>query len=42
MCEHLEMMDRPTDAGECFHQMTTELGGEMNLHGEYLEWALGE
>ena len=22
--------------------MVTELGGEMNLHGEHLEWALGE
>ena len=36
------MIDRVTDAVECFHQMETELGGVMNLHGEHSEWALGE
>ena len=42
LCDHLETTDRVTDAVECFHQMTAELGGEMNLHGEHSEWALGE
>ena len=38
VCERLEMMDRVTDAVDCFHQMTSEL----NLHDEHLEWILGE
>ena len=42
VCERLETMDHVTDAVECFNQMTSELGGEMNLHGEHLEWALGK
>ena len=42
VCERLETIDHVADAVECFHQMTTELGGETNLHGEHSEWALGE
>ena len=34
VCEHLENTDRLTGAVECFHQMTTELGRNMNLRGE--------
>ena len=41
VCERLGMMDRITDAFECFHQMATELGGEMDLYDERSEWALG-
>ena len=42
LCERLETMDRVTDAVECFHQMTSALGGEINLDGEQSDWALGE
>ena len=35
-------MDRVTDAVECFHQMTSELEGEVNQQGDHSEWALGE
>ena len=42
VCEHLEKMDRVTDAVECYHHMTTELGGKMNLRGEHWKWILGE
>ena len=42
VCERLEKMDRVTDAIECFHHMTTELGGNMNLRGEQWKWILGE
>ena len=30
------------DVVECFNEMTTELGGEMNMHGEVLQWASGK
>jgi len=40
--EALYAAGRTKDAVECFHQMTSELGGETSLHGEHLEWALGE
>ena len=36
------MIDRVTDAVECFHQMKIEMGEETNLYGEHSEWALGE
>ena len=42
ICERLETMDRITDAVRCFHQMTTELGGQLNLRGEHSKWVLGE
>ena len=35
--EHLEATDRIADPVQCFHQMTSELGENMNL-----EWALGK
>ncbi|KAF8550490.1 hypothetical protein OG21DRAFT_1513946 [Imleria badia] len=38
ICERLETIDRITDAFECVKQLTTELGGENNLHGGCLEW----
>ena len=41
VCECLEVTDRVMDAVECFHQMASDLGREMNLHGES-EWAIGE
>ena len=42
VCERLETLDRVTDALECFHQMTSALGRNMNLHGEHSEWGHGE
>ena len=46
LCEALHAAGRTKDAVECFHQMTTEFGGEfggdMTLYGEDSEWALGE
>ena len=42
ICEQLDTLNRITDATECFHQMTSELGEEINLHGEQAEWVLGE
>ena len=42
ICEHLDTLDEITDATECFHQMTTELGEEINLHIEQAEWVLSE
>ena len=42
LCEALYAADLFKDAVDCFHQMTAELGEETNLHGENLEWPLGE
>ncbi|KAN0087823.1 hypothetical protein V8E55_006444 [Tylopilus felleus] len=33
ICEHLESMDRMTDAVECFHEMTNDLGEEVYASG---------
>ena len=41
LCEALYAAGRTKDAVEYFHQMSSELGGEANLHGEHLEWAMG-
>jgi hypothetical protein len=30
------------DAIECFHQVNSELAGEMNTHDEQAKWAVGE
>ena len=42
VCERLETIDRIMDVVECLNQMMSELGREMNLHGEHSEWAVGE
>ena len=42
VCDRLETIGRIMDAVECFNEMTTELGGETNMHGEVLQWANGE
>lgn len=38
VCERLEVIDRITDAIECFRQMVEQ----ANVHDEQMEWALGE
>ncbi|KAF8451935.1 hypothetical protein L210DRAFT_949926 [Boletus edulis BED1] len=30
LCERLETIERITDAVECFYDMTSELGGDVN------------
>jgi len=42
LCEALYAAGRTKNAVECFRQMSSELGGEANLHGEHLEWAMSE
>ncbi|KAF8127986.1 hypothetical protein EV363DRAFT_1171198, partial [Boletus edulis] len=42
VCERLEMVDRITDAVECFHEMTSGLGGEVYMIGPMTEWVCGE
>lgn len=42
ICERLETLEQVMDAAECFHQMTSELDGEMNLLAEETEWTDGE
>ncbi|KAF8439762.1 hypothetical protein L210DRAFT_3645759 [Boletus edulis BED1] len=39
LCDALYAAGRTKDAVECFHQLTSELGRETDLHG-HLEWAL--
>ena len=36
------MSDHVTDAIECFHEMMTELGGEVYMSGPMTEWVSGE
>ncbi|KAF8439820.1 hypothetical protein L210DRAFT_3645803 [Boletus edulis BED1] len=40
LCKALYAAGRTKDAADCFHQMTSELGGETNQHGDRLEWNL--
>jgi hypothetical protein len=42
ICEQLDTLDRITDATECFHQMTNELGEGENVHVTEAEWIHGE
>ena len=42
VCERLETIDRITDAVECFHHITSGLGGKIILHGEHSGWARRE
>ena len=42
LCDHLETLDQITAATECFHQMNSELGKEVELHAEKSEWVFGE
>ena len=42
ICERLEAIDRITDAIECFHEMMSELGGEVYMSGPMTEWVSGE
>ncbi|KAG9317999.1 hypothetical protein JVU11DRAFT_59 [Chiua virens] len=40
-CEHLEMIDRITDAGECFCQMMIEMATKINAHdSDEADWVL--
>ncbi|KAF8128175.1 hypothetical protein EV363DRAFT_1170862 [Boletus edulis] len=38
VCERLEMIDRVTDAVECFLEMMSELGGEIYMSEPLTEW----
>ncbi|KAF8423147.1 hypothetical protein L210DRAFT_3570785 [Boletus edulis BED1] len=38
VCERLEIVDRITDAVECFHEMTSGLGGEVYMTGPMTKW----
>jgi hypothetical protein len=42
ICERLEAIDRLTDAIECFHEMTSKLGGEVDTSEPMTEWVSGE
>ena len=42
ICEQLDTLDKITDAAECFHKMTSELGEEIHLHVEQTEWVRGK
>jgi hypothetical protein len=42
LCEHLEAIDRVTDAIECLLEMTSELGGEVYMSRPITEWVSGE
>ena len=36
------MVNRLTDAIECFQQMNSELAGKRNMDGEQVKWVVGE
>ncbi|KAF8548528.1 hypothetical protein OG21DRAFT_750496 [Imleria badia] len=38
ICTQLEAVNKITDATDCIHEMTSELGGEINLPDEQAEW----
>lgn len=42
ICEHLESIDRTTDAYECFRQMVREFAEQTHAHHEQAEWVLGK
>ena len=42
VCERLEAVDPVTDAVECFHEMMSELEGEVYMSGPMTEWVSGE
>ena len=42
MCERLEAFHRVTDAIKCFHEMMSELRGEVYMSGPMTEWVSGE
>ena len=42
VCERLETVDRMMDAADCFHQLVSELAGEIHLHDEQEKWACGK
>ena len=42
LCENLKMINRITDAIDCFHQMSSELAGVTTTDGEQAQWAVGE
>ena len=42
MCERLEAIDRLADAIECFHEMTSKLGGEVYMSKPMTEWVSGK
>ena len=42
ICEHLESMDRMTDAVECFHKITNDMGEEVYASEPTIKWVCGE
>ena len=42
ICERLEAIYRVTDAIECFLEMMSELGGEVDMNGPMIEWLSGK
>ena len=42
ICLRLEAINRILDATECFHRMSSELGGETGPHNEQEKWVHGE
>ncbi|KAN0087969.1 hypothetical protein V8E55_006590, partial [Tylopilus felleus] len=38
ICEHLESMDRMTDAVECLHKITNDMGEEVYASEPTIEW----
>ena len=42
ICERLEMTDCVLDASSCFHQMVSELAGQIDMHDVHAKWVLGE
>jgi hypothetical protein len=42
ICERLQAIDRVTDAIECFHEMMSELEGEVYMSGPATAWVSGE
>ena len=42
VCEHLESMDRMTDAVECFYEMTNDLWKEVYASELTTDWVCGK
>ena len=42
ICMQLYALNKMTDATECIHEMTSELGGETDLPAQQAVWVLSE
>ena len=42
ICERLEAIGHVTDAIDCFHEMISELGGDVYMSRPMTEWVSGE